>query len=178
MANGFTAIRLLLAAPFAYFMMQGSRRAGLVTLAIFWVAAFTDYFDGPLARRLGKATPWGGTFDHVSDFLFVAAGLFAGAARGVWPWVLPILVTAAFAQYTIDSYGSGRGRLRGSRLGRWNGILYFVPPCVDAFMRGMNWSWPRIPLRIFVWALVLSTLVSMGQRLAFREKLAAGSAQK
>jgi hypothetical protein len=54
--------------------------------------------------------------------------------------------------------------LRGSKLGRYNGILYFVPACADCLIRmGLHFLAPL--LAIFVWLLILTTLVSMGQRL-------------
>ena len=80
----------------------------------------------------------------------------------------PSLITAAFAQYVIDSYWvHRRAKLRGSKLGRYNGILYFVPSIIDIFIRmGLGFLQPL--LSILVWLLVLTTLVSMGQRLMFR----------
>jgi hypothetical protein len=42
--------------------------------------------------------------------------------------MLPVLIVVAFSQYVLDSYYLHRQRqLRMSFLGRWNGILYFVP---------------------------------------------------
>ena len=110
-------------------------------------------------------TAWSGLFDHTTDFLFVTSGLFAGALRGVFPWILPVLIVAAFSQYVIDSYWIHRqARLRGSKLGRYNGMLYFVPPCLEILIRlGVPGFQPL--LTVLIWMLVLSTLVSMGQRL-------------
>ena len=181
MANALTALRLLLVAPFAYFMSKGDVRFAVFALVV-WVAALTtDFLDGPIARRRGTVTAWSGTFDHTTDFLFVTSGLFAGAFRGVFPWVLPILIVAAFLQYVIDSYWIHRhAKLRGSKLGRYNGMMYFAPPCVEIFVRlGVRWLQPL--LTIFVWMLVLSTLVSMGQRLMLSrsaEHLPTGSPEK
>src|SRR5579871_3904067 len=154
MANALTALRLLLAAPFVFFMAQGDRRSAIWALVIWGVALITDFLDGPIARRRGTVTAWSGTFDHATDFLFVTAGLFAGAARGAFPLLLPVLVTAAFLQYTIDSYWIHRhAKLRGSKLGRYNGILYFVPPCADCLVRlGLHFLGPL--LAIFVWLLI------------------------
>src|SRR5579872_883853 len=169
MANALTAIRLLLVAPFAFFMARGDERSAVFALIAWAVALLTDFLDGPIARRRGKVTAFGGTFDHTSDFLFVTSGIFAGAYRGVFPWVLPVCITAAFAQYVIDSYWIHRqSKLRGSKLGRYNGMLYFVPPVVDILIRvGARFLQPLLTL--LVWILVLSTLVSMGQRfLMFR----------
>jgi CDP-diacylglycerol---glycerol-3-phosphate 3-phosphatidyltransferase len=168
MANALTAVRLLLVIPFALYMAQGDERSAIVALVAWVVALITDFLDGPIARRRGTVTAWSGTFDHTSDFLFVTSGLFAGSLRGAFPWILPILITAAFAQYVIDSYWIHRHtKLRGSRLGRYNGILYFVPSLMDILIRmGLHVLEPL--LTILVWLLVLSTLVSMGQRLMFR----------
>ena len=165
MANALTTIRLVLVIPFALFMARADRRHAVFALLTMVVALATDFLDGPMARRTGTVTALGRTFDHSSDFLFVTSGLFAGATRGAFPWILPILITAAFAQYVIDSYWIHRqGRLRKSQLGRYNGILYFVPPCMDILIRmGLRFLEPL--LNILVWLLVLSTLVSIGQRL-------------
>jgi CDP-diacylglycerol---glycerol-3-phosphate 3-phosphatidyltransferase len=181
MANALTAVRLLLVFPFAVFMARGDERSAILAFVAWVLALLTDFLDGPIARRRGTVTAWSGTFDHTSDFLFVTSGLFAGAVRGAFPWILPILVTAAFAQYVIDSYCIHRHtKLRGSKLGRYNGILYFVPSSMDILIRlGFRFLDPL--LTILVWLLVLSTLVSMGQRLAFRslpEQLPSRPAEK
>jgi phosphatidylglycerophosphate synthase len=167
MANVLTAVRLLLVTPFAIFMARGDARSAVFALIVWVVALITDFLDGPIARRQGTVTPLSGTFDHTSDFLFVVSGIFAGASRGAFPWILPVCITAAFAQYVIDSYWIHRqSKLRGSKLGRYNGMLYFVTPCMDILIR-LGMSFLRPFLTLLVWILVLSTLVSMGQRLMF-----------
>jgi len=166
MANALTAVRVLLAVPFAILMASGSaRRAALAALTLA-AAIATDLLDGPVARRRGAATAAGGAFDHTADCLFVTSGLAAGATRGAFPWILPVLVAAAFAEYVIDSYVIHRRRtLQPSRLGRYNGILYFVPLGGDILIRlGAGFLQPL--LTAVIWTLVASTVLSMGQRLA------------
>jgi CDP-diacylglycerol---glycerol-3-phosphate 3-phosphatidyltransferase len=168
MANALTALRLLLVAPFAFFMARGDARSAGFALAIWIVALATDFLDGPIARARGTVSAMSGTFDHATDFVFVTSGLFAGASRGAFPWILPICITAAFAQYVIDSYWIHRqAGLRGSKLGRYNGMLYFVPPVLDILVR-LGAVFLEPVLKILVWLLVLSTIVSMGQRLRFK----------
>ena len=164
MANALTAIRLLLVLPFAFLM--GSEGSSAVAALLVWMAALiTDLLDGPIARRRGTVTAISGTFDHTTDFLFVTSGLFAGAWRGAFPWILPVLITAAFAQYVIDSYWIHRhAKLRGSKLGRYNGMLYFVPPILDILIR-LGFSFLGPFLAVLCWLLVATTLISMGQRL-------------
>lgn len=165
MAHALTAARLLLVIPFALVMARGDAyHAAMGALAL--VAAIaTDLLDGVIARRRGTASTAGGVFDHTTDCLFVTSGLAAGASRGAFPWILPALVAAAFVQYVVDSYWLHRGRsLRTSRLGRWNGILYFAPLVGDIVIRlGMSALQPVLTL--LVWALVVSTVLSMGERL-------------
>src|SRR5437762_5692104 len=128
MANALTTIRLILALPFAWLMASGDSWHAALAAVTLAMAIGTDLLDGPVARRRGTATAAGRAFDHGADFLFVMSGLLAGATRGAFPWILPVLVTAAFAQYVIDSYWiDHRHTLRPSRLGRYNGILYFAP---------------------------------------------------
>jgi phosphatidylglycerophosphate synthase len=170
MAHVLTALRLALV-PFVFVWMQHAELA-----AAWWaagaisVAIATDLADGPVARRTGRASAAGRAFDHTADFLFVTAGLFGGALRDAWSVVLPALVCVAFAQYVIDSYWLHRDRqLRMSSLGRWNGILYFVPLVGDVLVRtgllDLMWLGFLAPLVGWIaWALVATTALSIGDR--------------
>lgn len=181
MANALTTLRLVLVLPFAFFMAKGDSRSAATALIIWLTALATDLLDGPIARRRGAVRAIGRTFDHATDFLFVTSGISAGAWRGAFPWILPICITAAFAQYVIDSYCTHlRAGLRASELGRYNGMLYFAPPCMDALIR-LGVGVLRPLLRVLVWVLVVSTVVSMLQRLTYRrlsEDLARRSPQE
>jgi len=165
MANALTAVRLLLIVPFALLMARGGTRYAVLAALMFAAAVATDLLDGPLARRRGTASAAGGIFDHTVDFLFVTSGLAAGASRGAFPWLLPVLVAIAFAQYVVDSYWLHRGRrLRTSRLGRYNGLLYFAPLGGDILIRlGLTFLQPLLTL--LAWILVATTLISMAERL-------------
>jgi phosphatidylglycerophosphate synthase len=164
MANALTAIRLLLVAPFAALMAGPDPRHAVGAALILAAAIATDILDGIVARRRGTASAEGQLFDHATDAVFVASGLAGAALRGAVPWVLPMLVVAAFAQYAIDSRWIHRSLgLRGSRLGRYNGILYFAPLGGDILVRvGFG---PLQPLVVaLAWLLAASTGVSMSLR--------------
>ena len=103
MAHALTTVRFLLIVPFAVLMAHGEpHRAALATGVLAAIA--TDVLDGVIARRHGTASAVGGLFDHATGCLFVTAGLAAGASRSAFLWVLPVLVSTAFAQYVADSY--------------------------------------------------------------------------
>src|SRR3954468_10248491 len=136
MANALTAVRLVLVLPIAVALAwQGLVAPGVVALLL-CLAIATDFLDGPVARMTGTASAKGQLFDHSTDCLFVTGGLAGAAIAGSVTPVLPVLIPLAFGQYVVDSYVWSRQRqLRASFLGRWNGILYFVPLVLIAAAR-------------------------------------------
>ncbi len=136
-----------------------------LALGVYVFAIASDFADGRIARRRGEATPFGGFFDHATDALFVAMGLGALGHLGVVPlWLSPLLL-AAFVQYTLDSKALQGEPLRASRLGRWNGVLYFVALGTPVIRDGLGLAFPDDALVLaFGWLLVASTVVSMADR--------------
>jgi phosphatidylglycerophosphate synthase len=169
-AHLLTGLRLLAVAPSAIAFGVAGPGGSFWPAALVAVAIATDYWDGIVARARGTASSAGMLFDHTSDFLFVTASLAGAAGAGAVPIVLPVLIAVAFTQYVLDSYFLHRRKaLRMSRLGRWNGILYFVPlvvlalawlPPTPAGLRGAL----ETLARVVGWALVLSTLASIVDR--------------
>ncbi|MEM9176194.1 MAG: CDP-alcohol phosphatidyltransferase family protein [Myxococcota bacterium] len=161
-SNALTVSRLV-AAPFFFCALVGG--APRLSLLLFWGAVATDVADGRLARARGESSNLGGLLDHATDASFVSLGLFALAQSGQVPLALPVLVIAAFLQYMLDSKSLTGRALRASFVGRWNGILYFVPLGIVATRDGLGLAWPGDPLVLFFgWALVGSTAISMVDR--------------
>src|SRR5215475_12078186 len=169
MANALTAVRLLLMLPMAAALARPDLLAPGVVALMLCVAIATDYLDGPIARRTGTASAKGQLFDHSTDCLFVTGGLAGAAIAGAVTPILPVLVPFAFGQYVVDSYVWHRQRqLRASFLGRWNGILYFVPIVLVTaarlpFPAGFA-SFLQIAASVLAYLLVASTLTSMIDR--------------
>ncbi len=162
-ANALTAARLLAAPLLALAIREGAAGAAH---ALFWFAVATDLLDGRVARRYGEASAVGGLLDHATDATFVSIGLLAVAWSGQTPLLLPPLVALAFLQYTLDSRALAGRPLRASRLGRWNGIAYFVLLGIPVVRDGLDLGWPPRSWTLAIgWVLVLTTLVSMGDRL-------------
>ena len=169
MANALTAVRLALVVPAAIAFAQPDFLAPGVVALVLSVAMATDFLDGPVARRTGTASAKGQLFDHTTDCLFVTGGLSGAAWSGVVTPLLPVLIPVAFGQYVFDSYVWHRQkRLRASRLGRWNGILYFVPLVVIAVSRlhvpGLAPSVLLPGAAVLAYVLVGSTIASVLDR--------------
>jgi CDP-diacylglycerol--glycerol-3-phosphate 3-phosphatidyltransferase len=161
MADLLSASRLVLALPFAWLVLRGEALAA----ALFALAVASDLLDGPIARRSGAVSARGRLLDHGADFVFVTTGLLAAAWRGALPLLLPLAIVLAFAQYVLDSHFLHRAPgLRMSRIGRWNGVLYFVPlggVCLsDLGVPGLEGA-----TRASAWLLVATTALSIADRL-------------
>jgi cardiolipin synthase len=162
-ANLLTLLRLV-SAPALYLAVVGER-AGMAS-GIFFFAVATDVADGWVARRYGEASPLGGLADHLVDAIFVTTGAAALAAGGVLPVFLAPLIAAAFTQYMLDSGALAMRGLRPSLLGRYNGIAYYVIVAVPIVRDSLDLAWPPPGLVLGLgWALVISTLLSMADRL-------------
>ena len=92
----------------------------------FCLAAITDVLDGPLSRRLGLASRLGTIPHHSADAIFVTIVTCALWKGGYLPAILPVAIFAAFLQYVLDSKAFSGKPLRTNRLGKLNGIGYFI----------------------------------------------------
>ncbi len=168
-ANALTAVRLALVLPTVLLFARPEILKPFLTATVLTVAILTDYFDGRIARTTGTASARGMLFDHATDCLFVTGGLAGAAISGQVPPLLPVLIPFAFGQYVVDSYVWHRRRqLRASFLGRWNGVLYFVPLVLIAaarlpFPAGFA-SFLRLAARVLGYLMVVSTAASMIDR--------------
>ncbi len=169
MANLITGLRLFLVVPAALGFAQSEFLTPLLLLTVVIVAIATDFLDGIVARRTHTASSRSQLFDHATDFLFVTCGLAGAAIAGQVTPALPILIVVSFSQYVLDSYFLHREkRLHMSFLGRWNGILYFVPLVLIAvsrlaFMKGVA-AIASTAIILVSYLLLLSTIASIIDR--------------
>ena len=173
MANALTAVRVALALPVAVALARPELLPPAVVALLIGLAIASDYLDGPVARRTGTASATGMLFDHSTDCLFVTCGLAGAAVAGAITPILPALIPFAFGQYVADSYVWHRRRqLRASFLGRWNGILYFVPIVLIAaarlpFPAGFA-AFLRLAASLLGYLLAASTIMSIIDRATTR----------
>ncbi len=169
MAHALTAVRLLLVLPTTVAFARPGLLDPRILFVLLWSAIATDVGDGKVARMTGTASARGQLFDHATDFVFVTAGLTGAALAGVVTPILPVLIIIAFSQYVLDAYWKGRQKqLRMSAIGRWNGILYFVPLVVISVSRLASAESVAALLTLAAgaagYALAVSTVVSVIDR--------------
>jgi len=123
--------RLALTLPFLWSFaagVGGDRGAGWAAGLLFAVIAASDYFDGPLARRAGRASDRGRFWDNGADILFIEGALVTAVAVDLAPWWVPAAIGVSFAYYVVDSLRRTRARpsLIASRFGHWGGVGNYV----------------------------------------------------
>ena len=174
-ANVISLARLA-ATPFSLAaVLDGNwRLAGM----IFAGAVASDFLDGIIARWRGTVSTLGGVLDHTADAVFVAVTLWGiaylevGSGVDVVPGILPWFIALAFLQYLFDSKALSGQPLRTSRLGRANGIAYYVVAGTVIGRNALNLDW--LPPEAIYWAALaalLSTLLSMFDRVRALSRL-------
>ncbi|HSQ15403.1 MAG TPA: CDP-alcohol phosphatidyltransferase family protein [Candidatus Binatia bacterium] len=88
-ANGLTAVRIILVPYFAYLLISGR---GKSALAVFAVCGATDALDGLLARRLRQRTLVGTLLDPIADKLLMATAFIVLSYVHIVPLRLTIMV--------------------------------------------------------------------------------------
>ncbi|MEY3038687.1 MAG: CDP-diacylglycerol--glycerol-3-phosphate 3-phosphatidyltransferase, partial [Pseudomonadota bacterium] len=73
--NILTLLRILLIPVFVVVYYWPSEQSRWIAAAIFAIAAFTDWLDGYLARKMNLESGFGAFLDPVADKLMVAAAL-------------------------------------------------------------------------------------------------------
>lgn len=149
----------------------------LLALALFLLAAATDWLDGLIARRYDAVTPFGAALDHAADKVLITCVLVALAYAA-----LPLnLVAAAVIILGRDVAVAGlreglsaQGRaLPVGPIGKWKaaaemaGVAAFLGFEATVLLRGpltlalgLDWG-----ARILLWAAALLALISAGQYL-------------
>ena len=162
-ANAVSLARLV-AAPYSLVLALDERWS--LASVVFVGAVVSDMLDGYLARRAGKESALGGLLDHSADAIYVTLTLWALAHTGVIPGFLPFLVGCAFLQYVLDSRAMAGQPLKTSRLGRWNGIAYFVLVGTIVIRNALGVAWlPDDAIWLFGLVLLTTTFLSMFERL-------------
>lgn len=83
--NVLSIIRLATVPVFLYLFVTGRETAAVI---LYGVGAWTDFFDGYLARRLGQVTELGRLLDPLADRVFIIALALALVAVDALDWWL------------------------------------------------------------------------------------------
>jgi len=103
--NLVTIGRIALILPFALLFFHGSVVARWEALAVFAVAAATDWVDGYLARSLNQGSSLGRMLDPIADKLLVAAAtVLLIATGGIAGWTIAAALAILLREIAVSGF--------------------------------------------------------------------------
>ncbi|HEY9166323.1 MAG TPA: CDP-diacylglycerol--glycerol-3-phosphate 3-phosphatidyltransferase [Candidatus Kryptonia bacterium] len=109
--NQLTILRILLTPIFVVMFVSERLILKQVSVMVFAVAALTDWYDGWIARKLGKVTKWGVFLDPLADKVLTSAAFIAFAWLGMvgW-WMVAVIVVRDISITILRSFAELRGQ--------------------------------------------------------------------
>lgn len=162
--NLLTAFRILLVPVLVVFLLRPSRWHSVLATGTFFLACWSDFFDGYLARRHGITTTLGKLLDPLADKLIVMAALVMLAAMPREPrvpaWMVVLVVGRELAVTGLRAIALSEGIvLAAEELGKYKTIfqmlalhgllLHYRFLGVDCFSCGMYFLWPSLVLSLW-----------------------------
>lgn len=110
--NRITVARILACPALAALILLDPLGARFGAFVLFLVAAFSDVYDGVLARRSRSVTPFGKIWDPIADKLLLAVTLVPLAVLGELPlWLVLIVLGREVVITAFRQFALARGRL-------------------------------------------------------------------
>jgi CDP-diacylglycerol---glycerol-3-phosphate 3-phosphatidyltransferase len=145
-----------------------------LAIVVFILAALSDMVDGYLARRYGMETSIGRMLDPFVDKVMICGSFlfFLGAnfvvdnknITDVSPWIVTVVAARELLVTTLRGHSESKGQAFPATLaGKVKMFLQSVTVVVILFTVGhySKEPWARSVRLIFLWVMVITTLVSM-----------------
>jgi len=108
--NQLTILRIVLTPVFLYFFISPDLIMKQISLAIFFVAALSDWYDGWLARKFNYITEWGKFMDPLADKILTSAAFIGFVLVGLleW-WMVAVILIRDFIITFLRIYTDRKG---------------------------------------------------------------------
>lgn len=152
--NLLTVLRLVAAPGVPLMFLYFTRPyADLAALALFLVAAATDWFDGMIARAWGQESRFGTAMDPIADKAMVVIALVVITGySGMNPWlILPatvILFREVFVSGLREFLGNDAAKLKVTKLAKWKTTAQMVAIAVLFLGTGLAYVEQGRPPRV------------------------------
>jgi len=141
--NAITFSRLIMTAAFVGAVSMRNATGYGTGLALFCVAAASDFVDGWLARKMGLVTPLGKLMDPLADKILVSAAFVFLTEKALCPvWVTALIIGREFLVTGLRQIAVEAGHvLAADRLGKWK-TAFQLTFCIT----GLVWlTWQHSP---------------------------------
>jgi len=92
--NQLTVLRIILSPVFLFLFLSDQTWMLHVSLAVFIIAALSDWYDGWLARKFNYITNWGRFWDPLADKILTSSAFIAFAIAGLIPLWMVIIIAS------------------------------------------------------------------------------------
>jgi CDP-diacylglycerol--glycerol-3-phosphate 3-phosphatidyltransferase len=99
--NQLTILRIILSPVFLYLFLSDIIWMKQVSIAIYIVAALSDWYDGWLARKFNYITSWGKFWDPLADKILTSAAFIGFAIVDLIPWWMVIIIVGRDVLITL-----------------------------------------------------------------------------
>jgi len=131
--NQLTILRIVLTPVFLYFFISPELLMKQISLAIFFVAALSDWYDGWLARKFNYITEWGKFMDPLADKILTSTAFIGFVLVGLleW-WMVAVILIRDFTITFLRIYAARKGSVFiTSYYAQWKtfiqmGFLYYL----------------------------------------------------
>ena len=123
--NTLTILRILLTPVIIYLFLSPTDNTLFLSLIVFLVASFTDWYDGFHARRYNIVTRWGQFMDPLADKIFITGILLVFWFKGyVFAWIIWSIIIRDVLITSLRSYALWKGSpVITSILAKWKTFL-------------------------------------------------------
>jgi CDP-diacylglycerol---glycerol-3-phosphate 3-phosphatidyltransferase len=160
--NSLTLLRIFMVPFLVVVLLTKFDGREFVALAIFLVAAVTDFFDGYIARRQGKVTRLGALLDPIADKLLMSAAFISLVEMDpmhVPAWMVVIVIGREFAVSGLRSIAAQQGvTISASPLGKGKMISQVI--AISLLILGATLGELRLTGKIALWAVMMFALAS------------------
>ncbi|MBE0643375.1 MAG: CDP-diacylglycerol--glycerol-3-phosphate 3-phosphatidyltransferase [Bacteroidetes bacterium] len=133
LANKLSLLRIVLSPVFLFMIISDDKLMRELSLAVFFIAAITDWYDGEIARRSGTVTNLGKFLDPLADKFLTSSAFLAFALLDyvAW-WMVLVIVFRDLLITVLRSLAESRGvHIVTSKTAQWKTfiqmtVLYYL----------------------------------------------------
>lgn len=108
--NQLTILRIILTPVFLYLFLSGDSKLIQISLAVFFIAALTDWYDGWLARKFNYISEWGKFWDPLADKILTSAAFLGFVFVDLIPlWMVILIIARDLIITLLRIYAEARG---------------------------------------------------------------------
>lgn len=126
--NQLTILRIILTPIFLYLFLSSDPFYIQISLAVFFIAALTDWYDGWLARKFNYISDWGKFWDPLADKILTSTAFLGFVLVGLLPlWMVLLIIIRDLVITLLRVYAEGRGyNFVTSYYAKWKTVLQMV----------------------------------------------------